>query len=140
MFCKGTVSFLVQMNFPLTKWNFLIPVLSIKRIPFCIEKFFKRVFLSVRFFWMFVVSLQLMIDKNAIDVHGNSLETLLKIFLTLVKRFILLVISVVPTWTIRSSDFSLIITSVFSRIFSLVSYGKFKIFTLWLTLRTFSEI
>ena len=40
----------------------------------------------------------------------------------------------------RSSGFSLIITSSFSRIFSLVPPGKFTIFTLWLTLRPFSEI
>ena len=38
-----------------------------------------------------------MIDENAIDADGNSLETLLKIFLTLVRRFTLLVISLVPT-------------------------------------------
>ena len=40
----------------------------------------------------------------------------------------------------RSSGFSLIITSSFSRIFSLVPPGKFIIFILWLTLRPFSEI
>ena len=89
---------------------------------------------------MFVFSLRLMTDENAIDVDGNSLKTLLKTFLTLVKRLTLLVISLVPTWTMRSSGFSLIITSSFSRIFSLVPPGKFIIFILWLTLRPFSEI
>ena len=137
---KAMFHFLFRWSFLLPKWNCLIPLLSIKLIPFCLQKFFKRAFVSVRVFWMFVLSLRLMIDENAIDVDGNSLETLLKIFLTLVKRFTLLVISLVPTWTTRSSGFSLIITSSFSRIFSLVPPGKFTIFTLWLTLRPFSEI
>ena len=44
------------------------------------EKFFKRVFVSIKVFWMFLLSLQLMIDENAMDVDGDSLETLLKIF------------------------------------------------------------
>ena len=38
---------------------------------------------------MFVFSLRLMIDENAIDVDRNSLKTLLKTFLTLVKRLTL---------------------------------------------------
>ena len=40
----------------------------------------------------------------------------------------------------RSSGFCLIKLSSFPRIFSFVSPGKFTIFTLWLLLRTFSEI
>ena len=54
-----------------------------------LQKFFKQAFVSVRVFWMFVFSLRLMIDENAIDVDGNSLKTLLKTFLTLVKRLTL---------------------------------------------------
>ena len=45
------------------------------------QKFFKRTFVSVKVFWMFVLSLRLMIDEKAMDVDGDSLETLLKIFL-----------------------------------------------------------
>ena len=101
-FEKALFPFLFKWSFLLSKWNSLITLLSIKRIHFCIQKFFKRAFVSVRVFWMFVLSLRLMIDENAIDVDGNSLETLLKIFLTLVKRFTLLVISLVPTWIVRN--------------------------------------
>ena len=104
------------------------------------QKFFKRTFVSVKVFWMFVLSLQLMVDENAMDVDDDSLETLLKIFSTLVKMFTLLVRSLVPTWTMRSSGSSLIMSSSFYRIFLLVPPGKFTIFTLWLTLRSFSEI
>ena len=53
-------------------------MLSIKLIPFCMEKFFKRAFVSVKVFWMFVLSLRLMIDENEMDVNGDSLGTLLK--------------------------------------------------------------
>ena len=38
-----------------------------------------------------LLPLRLMVDENARDVDGDSLETLLKIFLTLIKRFTLLV-------------------------------------------------
>ena len=89
---------------------------------------------------MFVLCLRLMIDENPMDVDDDSLETLLKIFFNLVKRFTLLVKSLVPTWTMRSSGCSLIMSSSFCRILSLVSPGKFTIFTLWLTLRPFSKI
>ena len=51
-----------------------------KVIPFCMQKSFKRAFVSVKFFWVFVLYLRLMIDENAMDVDGDSLETLLKIF------------------------------------------------------------
>ena len=37
-------------------------------------------FISVKIFWMFVLSLRLMMDENAIDVDGETLEILLKIF------------------------------------------------------------
>ena len=108
--------------------KFLNTTVINKTNSFLYTKIFKRAFVSVRVFWMFV------------GFDGNSLESLLKIVLTLVKRFTLLAISLVPTWTTRSSGFSVIITSSFSRIFSLVPPGKFTIFTLWLTLRPFSEI
>ena len=65
----------------------------------------KRAFVSVKVFWILALSLGLIIDENAIDVDGDSLETLFKIFLTLGERFTLLVISLVPTWTMRSSGF-----------------------------------
>ena len=54
------------------------------------QKFFKWAFVSAKVFWMFALSLRLMIDENAMDVDGDSLETLLKIFLTLVERLTLL--------------------------------------------------
>ena len=63
-----------------------MPLLSIKLIPFCMQKFFKRAFVYVMLFWMFVLSLRLLIDENAIDVDGDSLEILLKIFLTFSDR------------------------------------------------------
>ena len=112
----------------LPRWNSLIPLLSIKLIPFCMQKFFKRAFVSAKVFWIFILSLWLMIDENAMDVDGDSLETLLKIFLTLVERFTLLWRSWVPTWTMRSSGCSLIISSSFSRIFSLVPPGKLSFY------------
>ena len=59
-------------------------------------KIFQRVFASIKVFCMFVLSLQLMIDENSIDFNGDSLEKLSKIFLMLVERFTLLVISLVP--------------------------------------------
>ena len=46
---------------------------------------------------MLVLSLQLIMDENAMDVDVDSLKTLLKIFLTLVKKFTLLVIPLVPS-------------------------------------------
>ena len=48
---------------------------------------------------MLVLSLRLVMDENAMDVDGDSLKTLLKIFLTLVKKkkFTLLVIPLVPS-------------------------------------------
>ena len=45
----------------------------------------------------------------------------------------------VQSWTMRSSDCSLIISSSFFRIFSLGPPGKLTSFTLWLKLRPFSE-
>ena len=50
------------------------------------QKFFKQGFVYVMLFWMFVLSLRLLIDENAIDVDGDSLEVLLKIFLTFSDR------------------------------------------------------
>ena len=44
------------------------------------QKFFKRAFISIKVFWMLVLLLQLMIDEKAMDVNGDSLENLLKIF------------------------------------------------------------
>ena len=61
------------------------------------QNFFKRAFVSVKVFWMFVLPLWLMKDENVMDVDDDSLETLLKIFLPLVKRFTLLVRSLVAT-------------------------------------------
>ena len=54
--------------FPLVEIR-LIQV-SIKLVPFCIQKFFKLAFAFVKVFWVFVLSLPLMIDENAIDVDG----------------------------------------------------------------------
>ena len=61
------------------------------------QKIFKRAFVSVKVFWIFVLPLRLMMDVNAIDVDGDFLEIIEDFFLTLVKRFTLLVISLVPT-------------------------------------------
>ena len=61
------------------------------------KTFFKLAFLFVKVFWMFILSLQLIIDKNAMDVDGDFAQTLLKIFLTLVKMFTLLVRLLVST-------------------------------------------
>ena len=79
-FAKALFPFLFNRRFLLPKWNPLMPLLSIKLILFFIQKFFRRAFVSVRVFWIFVLSLRLMIDENEIDVYGNSLETLLMIF------------------------------------------------------------
>ena len=38
--------------------------------------FLKQSFVSVKVFWMFVLSLRLMIDENAMDGDGDSLVTL----------------------------------------------------------------
>ena len=61
------------------------------------QKIFKRAFVSAKVFWIFVLPLRLMMDVNAIDVDGDFLEIIEDFFLTLVKRFTLLVISLVPT-------------------------------------------
>ena len=59
------------------------------------QNIFERAFASIMVYWMFVLSLRLMTDDNSTGVDGDSLEILLKIFLTLVERFTLLVISLV---------------------------------------------
>ena len=46
---------------------------------------------------MLVLYLRLIMDENAMDVDGDSLKTLLKIFLTSVKKFTSLVIPLVPS-------------------------------------------
>ena len=61
------------------------------------QKFFKRAFVSVKVFWVFVLSLRLMTDQNAMNLEGDSLDNLIEDFLMLVKRFTLLVRSLVPT-------------------------------------------
>ena len=61
------------------------------------QKFFKRAFVSVEVFWVFVLSLRLMTDQNAMNLEGDSLDNLIEDFLMLVKRFTLLVRSLVPT-------------------------------------------
>ena len=77
--------------------KFLNTLLSIKLISFCMQKFFKRAFVSVELFWVFVLSLRLMTDQNAMNLEGDSLDNLIEDFLMLVKRFTLLVRSLVPT-------------------------------------------
>ena len=69
-------------------------MLSMKLLPFCMPKNFQtgiRICLGFRVFGMFFLSLRLMIDKSVLEVDGDSLETLSKIFLTLIKMFTLLV-------------------------------------------------
>ena len=113
-FAKAFFLFLFKWNFLLPKWNSLKPLLSIKLISFCAQKIFKQAFVSVKVFWMLVLSLRLIMDENAMDVDGDSLKTLLNfIFLTLVKNVTLLVITLVPSWTMRSPAFSLIMSSSF---------------------------
>ena len=151
-FCKSSVSVSIQMKLSLAQMKFLNTTIMKKAIPFCIQQFFKRAFVSVRLFCMFILILRLMIDENAIDVDGDSLGSSLKTFFTLVKMFMLFVIIIrlyysllflilfFPKWIIRSSDFSLVISSTFSKIFSLEPPEKFTIFTLWLLLRRVSDI
>ena len=43
------------------------------------QTFFKRIRIF-KIFWMFVLSLRLIMDENAIDVDDDSLEILLRIF------------------------------------------------------------
>ena len=101
------------------------------------QKFFKRAFVSVTVFSMFVLSLRLMTDENSIDDDADSLEILLKIFNVGRKVYIISDI-ISSSMNHEISGFSLIMSSSFSRIFSIVSPGKFSIFTLWL--RPFSEM
>ena len=103
------------------------------------QKFFKRAFVSVKVIWMFVLSLWLMIDENKMDVDGDSLEIFLKIFLKVGQK--VYIISEIISSNMNHEIVRLfLMSSSFSRIFSLVPPGKFTIFTLWLTLRPFSEI
>ena len=53
------------------------------------QKFFKRAFNVPRC----SSYIRLMVDENSIDVNGDSLEILMKIFLTLVGRFTLFISS-----------------------------------------------
>ena len=46
-FAKALFPFLFKWSFLLSKWNFLIPLLSTKLVPFCIQKFFIRAFVPV---------------------------------------------------------------------------------------------
>ena len=125
-----------KWNFLLPKWNSLIPILPIKLIPFLHAIIFQtgfRIcygFLDIRL--VIAVSDRWKRDRSRWWFFRNFIED----FLT----FTLLVISLVPTWTMRSSGFSLIMSSGFSRIFPLVPPEKFTVFTSWLTLRPFSEI
>ena len=60
------------------------------------QKFFKRAFVSAKVFWIFILSLWLMIDENAVDVDGDSLETLLKIFFN-VSRKVYIIMEIVSS-------------------------------------------
>ena len=135
-FAKAPLSLMFKWNFLLPKWNSLIPILPIKLIPFLHAIIFQtgfRIcsgFLDIRL--VIAVSDRWKRDRSRWWFFRNFIED----FLT----FTLLVISLVPTWTMRSSGFSLIMSSGFSRIFPLVPPEKFTVFTSWLTLRPFSEI
>ena len=116
--------------------KFLNTTVTNKTNSFFACKIFSNAFVSVRIFWMFILALWLMMDENAIDVDGDSLEVLLKNFNIGQK---------VLHWHWHISDIispisPLIMSSCLSRIFSFVLPWKFTIFTLWLTLRPFSEI
>ena len=116
--------------------KFLNTTVTNKTNSFFACKIFSNAFVSVKIFWMFILPLWLMMDENAIDVDGDSLEVLLKNFNIGQK---------VLHWHWHISDIispisPLIMSSCLSRIFSFVLPWKFTIFTLWLTLRPFSEI
>ena len=116
--------------------KFLNTTVTNKTNSFFASKIFSNAFVSVKIFWMFILALWLMMDENAIDVDGDSLEVLLKNFNIGQK---------VLHWHWHISDIispisPLIMSSCLSRIFSFVLPWKFTIFTLWLTLRPFSEI
>ena len=116
--------------------KFLNTTVTNKTNSFFACKLFSNAFVSVKIFWMFILALWLMMDENAIDVDGDSLEVLLKNFNIGQK---------VLHWHWHISDIispisPLIMSSCLSRIFSFVLPWKFTIFTLWLTLRPFSEI
>ena len=116
--------------------KFLNTTVTNKTNSFFACKIFSNAFVSVKIFWMFILALWLMMDENAIDVDGDSLEVLLKNFNIGQK---------VLHWHWHISDIispisPLIMSSCLSRIFSFVLPWKFTIFTLWLTLRPFSEI
>ena len=83
---------------------------------------------------MFVLSLRLMMDEDAIDFDVDSLEILLKIFLTLVKK-----VYIISDIISSNMNYEIVWLFSFSRIFSFVPPEKFTVFTLWLTLRPFSE-
>ena len=116
--------------------KFLNTTVTNKTNSFFACKIFSNAFVSVKIFWMFILALWLMMDENAIDVDGDSLEVLLMNFNIGQK---------VLHWHWHISDIispisPLIMSSCLSRIFSFVLPWKFTIFTLWLTLRPFSEI
>ena len=97
MLCKCTIYFVVQMKLSLTYIKFLKTTVIKKINSFLHTKTFQGVLVYVVVFCMLVLSLRLMIHKNAVDVNGDSLETLLVFFLTLFNSFHILVISLVPT-------------------------------------------
>ena len=60
--------------------KFLNTTVTNKTNSFFACKIFSNAFVSVKIFWMFILALWLMMDENAIDVDGDSLEVLLKNF------------------------------------------------------------
>ena len=68
------------------------------------------------------------------------IDDIFKIFFLLFNNFTLYVRLLVPIWMTKSSGLSLMSSSNFSTILSLVSPGKLVTFTLWALLSPFSEI
>ena len=70
--------FFANSLFPfLFKWISLIPLLSIKLIPFWMQKFFKQAFLSYKVFWMLILNLQMKTLETLWTVLLNELVFLL---------------------------------------------------------------
>ena len=60
--------------------KFLNTTVTNKINSFFACKRFLNAFVYFKIFWMFVLSLRLIMDENAIDIDDDSLEILLKIF------------------------------------------------------------
>ena len=98
------------------------------------QKCLKRVFVSVKVFWMFVLSLGLMIDENSTDVNDDSLEKVLKIFLTLTRK--VYIISDIISSSMKYKIFPLFLDYVIQFLQNLFTCTTWKVHNFYFVVKT----